>query len=134
MAVRLKQHFENGLTVAKWLQSRPEVEKVLHPALPDHAGHALWKRDFTGACGLFGVVLKDALPHDKLAAMLDNLQYFGMGYSWGGYESLIIPFNPKKIRTATQWPYNGQALRIHIGLENPDDLIRDLEQGLKRLR
>ena len=133
MAVRLKQHYENGLLIAKWLQKRPEVEAVLHPALPEFSGHVIWKRDFTGACGLFSFVLKEAYPQEKLAAMLNNMDYFGMGYSWGGFESLMIPITPQKIRTATQWKYKGQSLRIHIGLEHPDDLIRDLEAGFKRL-
>lgn len=134
IAVRLKQHFENGLKVAEWLRQRPEVEIVLHPGLPGAPGHELWKRDMTGACGLFSIVLKEEYPRPALAAMLDNLEYFGMGYSWGGFESLIIPIAPKKIRTATSWAYKGQGLRIHIGLEHPDDLIADLQRGLERLR
>lgn len=133
MALRLKQHMENALTVAAWLKSRPEVEEVLYPALPGAPGHDLWKRDFTGACGLFSFVLKEGYSHNALAAMLDGLQYFGMGYSWGGYESLIIPVNIKNSRSATKWPYKGYTLRVHIGLEHPQDIIEDLEQGLKRL-
>lgn len=133
MAARLKQHQVNGLRIAEWLQKRPEVEKVLHPALPGAPGHDIWKRDFTGACGLFSVVLKEPASHASLSAMLDSMELFGMGYSWGGYESLIIPIAPKSIRTATKWPYNGQAFRIHIGLEHPDDLMRDLDAALKRL-
>ena len=140
IALRLKQHYENGLTIAAWLQKRPEVEKVLHPALPGAPGHDLWKRDFSGACGLFTIVLKEGYPPSVppasggLAKMLDHMDYFGMGYSWGGFESLMIPITPKKIRTATQWAYPGQALRLHIGLEDPDDLMRDLERGFERLR
>lgn len=133
LAVRLKQHDENGRKVAAWLQSHPEVETVLHPALPGSPGHALWKRDFSGACGLFSFVLGRQPSRDQLAAMLDNLHLFHMGYSWGGFESLIIPFDPRPMRTTTTWPYKGQAFRIHIGLENVDDLIGDLEQGLSRL-
>lgn len=134
MAVRLKQHYEHGLKVAQWLKSRPDVEIVLHPALPGAPGHELWKRDFTGACGLFSFVMKDVAPPKALSAMLDNMALFGMGYSWGGFESLLIPITPKNIRTATKWPYNGQAFRIHIGLEHIDDLMSDLDQGLTRLR
>ncbi len=134
MAVRLKQQYEQGLTVARWLRGRPEVEAVLHPALEGAPGHELWKRDFTGACSLFAFVLKEPASTAQLAAMLDNMELFGMGYSWGGFESLMIPFYPTKIRSVSKWPYKGQALRIHIGLEHPDDLIRDLEAGLARLK
>lgn len=133
MAVRLKQHHENGLKVAQWLKARPEVEVVLHPALPGASGYDMWKRDFTGACGLFGFVLKEPVAHNALSAMMDNMELFGMGYSWGGYESLLIPIAPKTIRTATKWPYQGQTFRIHIGLENLNDLIHDLELGFTRL-
>jgi len=134
MGARLKQHYENGLNVAKWLKARPEVETVLHPALPDCPGHEFWKRDFSGACGLFSFVLKEQPSFAAMSAMMDNLELFGMGYSWGGFESLLIPITPHKIRTAKQWTHKGQALRIHIGLEHPDDLIRDLEKGFERLR
>lgn len=134
MAVRLKQQFEQGLEIARWLRSRPEVEVVLHPALDGAPGHDLWKRDFTGGCSLFAIVLKEPASTAQLAAMLDNMELFGMGYSWGGFESLIIPFYPAKIRSASKWPYKGQALRIHIGLEHPDDLMRDLDAGLTRLK
>ncbi len=134
MGVRLKQHYANGLKMAAWLKSHPSVEAVLHPALPGAPGHELWKRDFQGACGLFSFVLKDAVPREALARMMDNLVYYGMGYSWGGFESLLIPIAPKKIRTASEWKYTGQALRIHVGLENIDELIADLERGLERLR
>ncbi|NBX03791.1 MAG: cystathionine beta-lyase [Alphaproteobacteria bacterium] len=134
LAVRVKQHYENSLIVARWLAARPEVEKVLYPALPDAPGHDLWKRDFSGACGLFSFVLKDVPERKKLAAMLDNLDYFGMGWSWGGYESLIVPVDLSKVRTASKFPYKGQLLRIHIGLENPDDLMADLAAGFDRLK
>jgi cysteine-S-conjugate beta-lyase len=131
MAVRVKQQYENALTIAKWLKGRPEVEEVLYPALPGAPGHDLWKRDFTGATSLFGVALKPA-PHDKLAAMIDGLEYFGLGYSWGGFESLITTFSTKT-RNARPWPYQGQGIRLHIGLEHADDLIKDLEKGFARL-
>lgn len=131
LAVRLRQHHENGLVLARWLQSRPEVSRILHPALPDDPGHALWKRDFTGACGLFGVVLKPA-PDAAVAAMLDGMVLFSMGASWGGFESLILPTNPAAIRTATAWD-EGPTVRIHAGLEDTGDLIADLERGFERL-
>ena len=132
LATRLAQHQRSGLEVARWLEGRPEVARVLHPALPSHPQHALWKRDFLGATGLFSIILKPA--SDKaVAAMLDGLQLFGMGFSWGGYESLIIPFDPKPYRTATTWTAEGPALRLHIGLEDVDDLRADLEAGFKRL-
>lgn len=134
MAVRLKQHQENALIVAKWLKGRPDVEEVFYPALPGAPGHDLWKRDFTGACGLFSFVLKDNPSHDALARMLDNLELYGMGYSWGGYESLIIPIHLGKMRSATRFPYAGKLLRIHIGLEHPDDLIADLSRGFDRIK
>jgi len=132
LSVRLKQHMENGLKVAEWLKGRPEVHSVLHPALEDHPGHDLWKRDFLGASGLFSIQLK-AVERNALAALLDNLELFGMGYSWGGYESLIIYADPSSYRTATKWDNTNPLLRLHIGLESPDDLIADLEAGFKRM-
>jgi len=132
LGVRLQQHWRNGIEVASWLEQRPEVERVLHPGLPSHPGHELWKRDFRGACGLFAMVLKPA-PEEAVHAFVDALQYFGLGVSWGGYESLIIPFDPKGSRSAYKWPYEGQAMRLHIGLEDPADLIADLEQALGHL-
>jgi cysteine-S-conjugate beta-lyase len=132
LGVRLKQHMETGLLLAKWLQDRPEVSRVLHPALPTDPGHEIWKRDFQGACGLFGIILKP-VSEAALAAMLDDLELYGMGYSWGGYESLIIPAYPADNRTATQWAPEGPLVRIHAGLEDPDDLIADLEAGFARL-
>ena len=107
---------------------------MLHPALPSDPGHALWKRDFTGACGLFGVVMKEGVSERALAAMIDGLELFGIGSSWGGFESLIVPFDPREARSATQWPHKGLCFRIHAGLENVDDLIADLEAGFGRLR
>lgn len=132
LSVRLSRHRETGLILAGWLAKRPEVARLLHPALPDDPGHALWKRDFTGASGLFGVVLKE-VPRKALAAMLDGMELFGMGFSWGGFESLILPVDPRPYRTATTWKAPGPLLRIHAGLEDPDDLIRDLERGFDRL-
>lgn len=132
MAVRLARHQESGLTVARWLAQRPEVLRVLHPGLPEHPGHAIWKRDFTGASGLFSIILKPA-PKAAVDAFLDSLDLFGLGYSWGGFESLAIPFDCSSYRSATRWEPGGPAVRLHIGLENPTDLIADLERGLARL-
>ncbi len=133
LAVRLERHQRSALEVARWLSGRSEVERILHPALPADPGHALWKAQYTGASGLFSIILKPA-PRKALAAMLDGLELFGMGYSWGGYESLIVPFNPKRYRTATAWTAAGPALRLHIGLDDPRDLIADLDAGFARLR
>ena len=134
MDLRLRQHHAAGLEMAHWLQQRPEIEAVLHPALPEFAGHQLWKRDFTGASGLFSIVLKGPVSRASLAAMLDGLKLFGMGYSWGGYESLVVPFDPADYRSATQSAYGGRTcLRLHIGLEDPRDLKADLEAGFARL-
>lgn len=130
--VRLERHQKSALDIAMWLAARPEVERVMYPALPGDPGHALWRRDFLGATGLFSVVLKTA-DTKAVAAMLDGLKLFGMGYSWGGYESLVIPFNPRSYRTATRWQDKGQALRFHIGLDDVRDLKADLEAGFQRL-
>ncbi len=130
--VRLERHQKSALDIAMWLATRPEVDRVMYPALPGDPGHALWRRDFLGASGLFSVVLKTA-DMKAVAAMLDGLKLFGMGYSWGGYESLVIPFNPRSYRTATPWQDKGQALRFHIGLDDVRDLKADLEAGFKRL-
>ncbi|MBT5047367.1 MAG: cystathionine beta-lyase [Rhodospirillaceae bacterium] len=134
IGVRMRQHYENGMKLAQWLQARPEVEAVLHPGLPEFPSHELWKRDFTGACGLFGVLLKP-FPEKALAAMLDDLAYYGMGASWGGFESLILLTDPAAIRVATKerWETAGPTLRIHAGLEDIDDLIDDLEKGFERM-
>jgi cystathionine beta-lyase len=132
LAVRLAQHHRSGLEMAQWLARRPEVLRVLHPALESDPGHAIWKRDFTGASGLFGVVLKP-VPTASVDAMLDTLKLFGMGYSWGGFESLIIPFDCTNYRTATQWAPGGPTLRLHIGLENVEDLKADLIRGFEAL-
>jgi cystathionine beta-lyase len=131
MAVRLNQHQATAKRIAEWLQTRPEVARVLYPALPTDPGHEIWKRDFKGASGLFGVELK---PCSKaaLAAMLDGMSLMGMGWSWGGYESLIVPAHPH--RTAKKFEHQGPLIRIHAGLENADDLIADLDAGLDRLK
>ena len=128
MGVRLAQHYASGLKVAHWLAGRPEVARVLHPALETDPGHALWRRDYTGACGLFSVVLKSA-PQAATHALLDALTLFGIGASWGGFESLAIPFDCSDMRTATAWAPGGPTVRLHIGLEDVDDLIADLERG-----
>jgi cystathionine beta-lyase len=128
LAVRLAQHHRSALEIARWLKTRPEVLRVLHPALESDPGHAIWKRDFTGASGLFSMVLKPA-PQKAVDALLNAVKLFGMGYSWGGFESLIIPFDCAPYRTATRWAPGGPALRLHIGLENVDDLKADLERG-----
>jgi cystathionine beta-lyase len=128
LAVRLAQHHRSALEIARWLATRPEVLRVLHPALESDPGHAIWKRDFTGASGLFSIVLKPA-PQQAVDALLNGVKLFGMGYSWGGFESLIIPFDCAPYRTATRWAPGGPALRLHIGLENVDDLKADLERG-----
>jgi cystathionine beta-lyase len=132
LGVRLARHQASAIALAEWLKSRREVARVIHPALPSDPGHAIWKRDFTGASGLFAVVLK-RVPKKAVAAMLDGLELFGMGYSWGGFESLIIPFDPSTYRTATKWNAEGPALRLHVGLEDLDDLKADLEAGFARL-
>jgi len=133
LSVRLERHQKNAMTLARWLQKRPEVDRVLYPALPEDPGHALWKRDFDGASGLFGVVLKAKYGKPAVDALLNGMDLFAMGDSWGGYESLLIPTDPGRIRSATKWSGPGPTLRLHAGLEDPDDLIEDLEKGLKRL-
>jgi cystathionine beta-lyase len=132
MGVRLAQHMRSGIAIAEWLDRRPEVDLVLHPALPSSPGHDIWKRDFSGASGLFSVVLKP-VSEAALHAFLNHLELFGMGYSWGGYESLVVPFKPDAYRSATKWPHAGPALRFHVGLENVDDLKRDLAAGFERM-
>lgn len=129
MGVRLARHQQSAITVAEWLAGRPEVLRVLHPALPGAPGHELWKRDFKGASGLFSIILQPA-PKAAVDAFLDSLDLFGLGYSWGGFESLAIPFDCSSYRTATRWAPGGPGVRLHIGLEDPADLIADLERGL----
>jgi cystathionine beta-lyase len=131
LAVRLKQHQANALALAEWLQQRPEVARVLYPALSQDPGHQLWRRDFKGASGLFGIVLKP-VAREAVAAMLDHMELFGMGWSWGGYESLIVPSH--LVRTAKPFAAEGPVLRIHAGLEAVDDLIADLAAGFERLK
>ncbi|NBU13032.1 MAG: cystathionine beta-lyase [Alphaproteobacteria bacterium] len=133
MLLRLKEQEKAALEMAHWLKAQLDVLKVLHPALPDCPGHEIWKRDFTGSSGLFSIILKPA-SQKAVAAMLDDLALFGMGYSWGGFESLIIPFNCATYRTVTTWNPGGPALRIQIGLEDVKDLQADLEAGFARLR
>ncbi len=133
LELRLREAQRQGLAIAEWLASRPEVAEVLHPALPACPGHAIWKRDFQGASGLFSVFLKPC-SQEALAAFLDGLTLFGMGFSWGGYESLVVPFDCSAYRTATLFSPPGPALRFSIGLEDPEDLKADLEAGFVRLR
>ncbi len=130
--MRLERHQESALEIAHWLRARPEVREVIYPALPGARGHELWKRDFTGASGLFGVVLQP-VAKERIDAMLDGMRLFAMGWSWGGFESLIIPTWPERVRTATRWDAGGPCLRLHVGLEDPADLIDDLAAGLERL-
>lgn len=134
--VRMRQHEKNALKVARWLQGRPEVARVLHPALPDHPQHALWKRDFLGSSGLFSFELAPVggQPTQRAhhRALCEGRRHFGIGYSWGGYESLIVPGKVSSIRTVKPW-VGGQLIRVHIGLENPDDLIADLAAGFEAM-
>src|SRR6201996_6323601 len=131
LAVRLKRHQETALTLTGWLGARPEVARILYPALPGDPGYAIWKRDFKGACGLFGFELKP-VSEAAVAAFVDGLHHFGIGYSWGGFESLILPSHIH--RSTSSFQAQGPVLRIHAGLEDADDLIADLEQGFARLK
>ena len=133
MELRLREAERQALTLARWLEGRPEVLRVIHPALPGHPGHALWRRDFAGSSGLFSIVLKP-VPKAAVAAFLDGLELFGLGYSWGGYESLAVPFDCSSYRTATRWAPGGPAIRFSVGLEDIEDLKADLERGFDRLR
>ena len=130
--VRLERHWRSSIEIAGWLEARPEVARVIHPALPSHPQHELWRRDFLGASGLFSVVLKPC-PKAAMAAMIDGLQLFGLGASWGGYESLVLPFDAAKTRSATAWQPEGPTMRLHIGLEDVGDLKADLDAGFVRL-
>ncbi len=129
LAPRMKQYGETALRLAQWLKQRPEVDRVLHPALPDCPGHDIWRRDFTGASSIFAITLKQS-SDAAVSAMLDGYEHFGIGFSYGGFESLVLPSNPSGVRTATTWA--GPLIRFHAGLEDADDLIADLEAGLER--
>ncbi|WP_442753713.1 cystathionine beta-lyase [Methylocystis sp. JAN1] len=132
MALRLREQGGAALEIARWLAERPEVARVLHPALPGHPGHELWKRDFSGSSGVFSIILRPA-AQKAVDAFVDGLELFGIGFSWGGYESLVLPFDCAPFRTATKWKAEGPALRFSIGLEDVDDLKEDLEAGFARL-
>lgn len=131
LEVRLKQHETSALKIAHWLKERREVGKILHPALPDCPGHEIWKRDFKGSSGLFSFELIKGDEQSR-AAFIDALELFGIGYSWGGFESLALPVDPAKYRTATNWTMEGALVRLNIGLEDPDDLIADLAKAFER--
>ena len=136
LGVRLRQHHESSLKVAEWLAQQPQVERVNHPALPGSKGHEFWKRDFTGSSGLFSFVLKKRLNDEELANYLDNFSLFSMAYSWGGFESLILANQPSElasIRPEGKIDFTGTLVRVHIGLENVDDLIADLAAGFARI-
>ncbi|HDC4636806.1 TPA: cystathionine beta-lyase [Enterobacter cloacae] len=136
LGVRLRQHHESSLKIAEWLAQHPQVERVNHPALPGSKGHEFWQRDFTGSSGLFSFVLKKRLNNDELASYLDNFTLFSMAYSWGGFESLILPNQPEQIaalRPGGEVDFSGTLIRLHIGLENADDLIADLAAGFARI-
>ncbi|EPN9191662.1 TPA: cystathionine beta-lyase [Enterobacter roggenkampii] len=136
LGVRLRQHHESSLKVAEWLAQHPQVERVNHPALPGSKGHEFWQRDFTGSSGLFSFVLKKRLNNDELASYLDNFSLFSMAYSWGGFESLILANQPEQIaalRPGGEVDFSGTLIRLHIGLENVDDLIADLAAGFERI-
>jgi cystathionine beta-lyase len=133
IGVRMRRQQESAIQVARWFEARPEVSRVLYPVLESDPGHSIWKRDFSGAASLFGVILKPA-KDEAVAAMIDGLELFGIGSSWGGFESLAIRADVRNIRTATKWHHEGPLLRLHIGLEHPDDLIADLERGFARLQ
>ena len=133
LGIRLQAQMEAGIEVAHWLRGRPEVARVLHPGLPGAPGHALWKRDFAGASSLFGVELKPRYSVEASHAMVDALSLFGIGASWGGYESLMVPTSGTITRTAGTGQFAGPVLRVHVGLEDPADLIADLEHGFAAL-
>ncbi|MEG6215881.1 cystathionine beta-lyase [Enterobacter quasihormaechei] len=136
LGVRLRQHHESSLQIAQWLALHPQVERVNHPALPGSKGHEYWQRDFTGSSGLFSFVLKKRLNDAELARYLDHFTLFSMAYSWGGFESLILPNQPEQIaalRPGGEMDFEGTLIRLHIGLENVDDLIADLSAGFERI-
>lgn len=136
LGVRLRQHHESSLRIAEWLAQHPQVERVNHPALPGSKGHEFWKRDFTGSSGLFSFVLSKRLNDAELAEYLDNFSLFSMAYSWGGFESLILANQPEQIahiRPDAEVDFSGTLIRLHIGLENVDDLQADLAAGFARI-
>lgn len=132
LGVRMPRHQQTALTLADWLEQRPEVAKVLHPAFPGTPGHEFWKRDFSGSSGLFSILL-NKYSKKAVTAMVEGMGLFTIGFSWGGFESLILPVSPEETRTATRWAAEGPLVRLHAGLEDADDLIDDLEKGLARL-
>ena len=133
IGVRLKHQMQSALKIARWLQSRPEVLRVLYPVLESDPGHQLWQRDYDGASALFSFVLQPC-EDTAVAAFIDSLELFGIGSSWGGFESLVVLADIARFRSATRWEPGGPTIRLHIGLEDPDDLIADLENGFKRLK
>lgn len=133
MHVRLRQHQATAIRLATWLKNQPEVARVLFPALPDDEGHAIWKRDFNGASGLFTILLRP-MSTEAHTALVDGMKLFSIGASWGGFESLIMPIHPEKVRTATRWTHEGPVLRFHAGLEDPDDLVADMAKGFQAMR
>jgi cystathionine beta-lyase len=133
MGARLRQHQASALSIAAWLAERSEVKRVLHPAFEDCPGHAIWKRDFTGSSGLFSIVLREQFGAADVERMVDQLRYFKIGASWGGPVSLALLLQPRDVRSATTWTEPGQLVRFNIGLEDPEDLLADLDSGLARL-
>jgi cystathionine beta-lyase len=133
LSVRLQRHGQNARIAAEWFQKQPEVAQVLYPALPDDPGHAIWQRDFDAATGLFTVCF-NPLDEKQVEALVDNLDLFGLGASWGGYECLVLPFDARHQRTAVEWNPPGPTIRFHIGLDDPDDILEDLEKGFAHMR
>ncbi len=135
LRVRMKQHGESGLRVARWLESRPEVARMLHPGLPSHPQHELFRRTFSGSAGLFGFQLRKGFAQGAVDAMLDGMRLHALGFSWGGFESLLMQIKINSVRSVDEWDYitMGQTMRIHVGLEDVEDLIADLDDGFRRL-
>ena len=133
LSIRLQKHQQSASKVIEWLKTQDVIDAILYPALPDNPGYEIWKRDFLGASGLFGIKLKNT-KKSLVNKMLNNLKLFNMGYSWGGYESLILPIQPEKLRETYKWKNNYGTLRIHVGLEDPDDLINDLKDNINILK